>query len=54
MDKMLKDTSFPDFLSPFEVSTLKATVPSPRLFSSINDALQDSQRKTPASSIDSG
>ena len=54
INEMIEDTSFPDPLGPSGVSTLRATAPSPRPFSSINDALQDSQRRTPASPVNSG
>ena len=54
IDEMMEDTSFPDPLGPSGVSTPRATAPSPRPFSSIDDALQDSQRRTPASPVGSG
>ena len=53
INKIMEDTSFPDPLGPSGVSTPKTTAPSPRPFSSIDDALRDSQRKTPASPVGS-
>ena len=54
IDELMEDIFFSDPLGSSGVSISRITAPSSRSFSSIDDALQDSQRRTPVSPIDSG